>query len=642
MPIHYVVSRMGLKSPMNRCGRVTTMVATLVTACAGDNGELRTVEQPISAIIEDRVEPVIRFYHRGTEGEALRSHAVGYFSTGCTATWIGPLTAVTAAHCGGRADGSGVFVRMEWYPGVDTLGDAALENTNSKRKDYRCTRKLATAFRASGADLAVWECGQGQEPAPGDRFGWVEYSILDNHDTGDSVYSVWFNPVETNPEWGSIRLLSAGRITTTTQTSWAAPNCVTGSASRLPFIHHTNVLTEGGASGSLQLSPATQTSVIGPTSTGNANGRNASAWAQILNQAFLPPGERYRVETEINPDLPPATPGSNGCGLPGELQNPRETDTGGNLLLDVQEGVDNHVTTRPIYNFDFDSRWRRLLWETGPAFSSVQRLGSTSSHDMVLHGTSGTPDPSGFLPALRHRRASFARNTRHDIRLLTQAASQMAVKVRFKHQDEEHCPTDEASGLIPGSNVRAWTTYSIQTGDCSGYMLDILVEPSRIVLLGAVLVSERNAVWSFENWDEREPWTSTGSDFALIYENGSPARADEIFAAQITGGADADNIRHRTLVLPAIPILPGERYALTFRARNAWPELAIGLVEVGSTDGTPALFEQFSPGRSWSDFRFDFDAGTIDGQILEFSLMGRGRISIDDVRLVLCENRVCP
>jgi V8-like Glu-specific endopeptidase len=606
--------------------------------------------------------PMARNYDSGST-MTLRSHAVGYAfgNSGCTGTWIGPTLFMTAAHC--NLD-PGSTARMEIYP------TKQLQGSNSKRFDYNCTRNVAFAWLASNADLTVWQCGANANPKPGNRFGWVDYSLLKHDRVGDTVYSVFGHPVQ-NPSnnWGWVKLLTKGQVESKTEKSWAAPNCQANpTTSALPYVHQTSTYE---SSGSLALSIETHTAVIGPTSTGVAGvaKRNSSSMRQILNAGDLPPNEQYRIEA-TDPSKRPANDPltqlhggggsraktSGGCAQnPGALVNDQATDSNGNHVLDIQEKLSDEIGQRPVYTLDFNTGWRRVLWETGSGFRGWQHASTASSDSITkepwqFHARLTPSEEEGA--ALRHPSLNLKPDTDYALRVAYRAVDSRSlprIRAAFEGGGQQ-CRDVEVTELKrPASPAPAsltseldWTTLKLSTGPCTDTALTLSAEGQGVTdLRSLVLVEEDEATWAFDTWDQREPWRSDLAAGAGTY----PRKSAHGFIYEVpppesgiySGILGADSMGEG-LTLPTIPLRQCTRYDLAFKARALDNSTALRAIVKSAQQGFGGslLWKQVQASGSWNAHSFRFETGDYDDAFLRFEGLrdSDNRVAVDAVRAI--------
>lgn len=614
---------------------------------------LKTTTMALTAEDPQVAERIINHYVPSKATLIARSHAVGNYQ-GCVATWIGPNTALTAAHCGNRNT-----VSMEIYPDGDFGKKYSLA--------YTCNSERATAFWASNSDLRILECGQGQYPAPGDIYGWVDYSILGLDQVGDPVYSVWTNPITDVVGAGaSTRLYSEGEVVATDSQTWANPNCErpdhwlaeNPSRGEPYFGHQTSVYGESGASGSLQFSSTTHTAVVAPTSTAPESGGNrrfASSIGQILEvDGYLPPGEVYWLETNVdtsmqrpqadrdnpeNSDRNEAT----GCLLEanqGLLQNRVRSNASGSRALDVHEEIDNQITQRPIYNLDFNSEWRRLLWTGRTAFGGFSReLGYTSEEAWQTHAKLFTSQPDGAT-GLRHAKLNLGLGAIYDVRV-EYAWSEGITMLPDLELSIDGCTSE----IVPTNQVGAggqargyhWVHFVLDTSNCSGFgEFSVNLASAGSIDLRRILIVKEGSTWDFETWDSREPWTESRPNHR--FENHGLVYGAHGNGSRFSAYLDPSDGPDRGLGLPGAPIRGGECYEMTFDARAVDSSNKSVTLIVESGDGLDSIFEEtLSPGLSWSHHAVLFK--TEDGQKdavprFEIGPADSGRVAIDDIRFI--------
>ncbi|QOC24041.1 hypothetical protein IC757_08045 [Wenzhouxiangella sp. AB-CW3] len=612
-----------------------------------EDDELRIAPLALVSEDPDTGERIINHYVPEQSTMVARSHAVADYQ-GCVATWVGPNTALTAAHCGSRSS-----VTMEVYP------DGDFDQKYSKT--YSCNADKATAFWASNSDLRVIECGQGQYPAPGDIYGWVDYSILGHEQPGDPVYSVWTNPIDNIDGAGSsTRLYSEGEVLADDSQTWANPNCerpdhwyaLYPDKPEPPYGHRTSVYGESGASGSLQFSALTHTAVIAPLSTAPGDGGNlrfASSIGQILEvEGYIPPGEVYWLETDVDTSLQrPEGEDRNedtGCMLEENqdlLQNVARSNASGSLALDVHEEIDDQITQRPIYNLDFNSEWRRLFWTGQPAFDGFHReIGYSSEEPWQTHARLSTSQPGG-ASGLGHSELNLALGEIYDVRI-EYAWSGGTANLPDLEFSIDGCAAEtvSTSDVGQGGQNRGyhWVHLMLDASGCPGASGDISIDlaSAGTIDLRRVVIAQEEATWDFESWDTREPWTESrpGGHYDKHALTHATIGSGRRFAAYI----DPENDSDRGLGLPGAPIRADECYKMHFDARavDSTVGSVTATVESGSTLGSIAQ-DNFSLGGGWSQhsIAFDTEVGQADA-VPRFTAGsgGNGRIAIDNVRFV--------
>ncbi|MEF8794532.1 hypothetical protein [Thiohalorhabdus sp.] len=612
--------------------------------------------------------PMARNYDSGST-MTLRSHAVGYAfgNGGCTGTWIGPTLFVTAAHC--NLD-PGSTARMEIYP------TKQLQGSNSKRFDYTCTRNVAFAWLASNADLTVWQCGANATPKPGNRFGWVDYSLLKHDRVGDTVYSVFGHPVQ-NPSnnWGWVKLLTKGPVKDDSEKSWAVPNCQSHpTTSALPQAHQTATYE---SSGSLGLSIETHTAVIGPTSTGvqGVAKRNSSSMRQILNAGDLPPNEQYRIEATDPAKSPGNDPltqlhggggsrakTSGGCAQnPGSLVNDQVTDGNDNHVLDIQEKIADDIGRRPIYTLDFNTGWRRVLWQTGSGFRGWKNA-STRSNDSIskepwqFHARIAASGEEGA--ALKHPSLNLEPDTHYALRVAYRAVDSRSlprIKAAFEGAGQQCRDVEVAQLKRPSSPAPAsltshvdWTTLKLTTGSsCPDPALTVAAEGQGVTDLRSVtLVKEEAANWAFDTWDQREPWRSDLASAAgidprksahgFIYE--VPPPESGIYSGILGADSMGEGLTH-----PTIPLRQCTRYALDFKAKALDRSTGVRAIVKSAQQGFGGslLWKQVQASGGWSAHSFRFRTRAYDDAYLRFEGLrdSDNRVAVDAVRAIPTESQ---
>ena len=188
-----------------------------VGACgAGDGLDLQEASDPVSrvaqAVAAERPGEVEYAFRRYGDADIARvAFASPMWNGGCSSTMIGPNFVLTAAHCG----------PAEAAPNQNgALTFMTFRNNETERNTemFQCRRLIHGWPRH---DLAVAFCDPNAAGVnPGDKYGYIDVETRAPA-VGDSVYSVWWNPVVNGRTGGLfVPLFSAGNVVQTNAKIW--------------------------------------------------------------------------------------------------------------------------------------------------------------------------------------------------------------------------------------------------------------------------------------------------------------------------------------------------------------------------------------------------------------------------------------
>ncbi|MEL6660974.1 MAG: trypsin-like serine protease [Bacteroidota bacterium] len=608
---------------------------TSVELCAQDF-QLETQVQAIKEFIPGQVDPITVKYN-AIEAEIVRnSFAVGNFN-GCTGTWIGPNTVITAAHCGDIRNGRSYEFALEGFP------NKSLKNNRFSTRSYSCLRQLSTGYFASNYDFALWEClPKNNSDLPGGiRYGFANYypRQLNN---GDRVYSIWRNQVSSAPSGAArVTLYSEGSVTHEGLSSnWSGPDFLScryetsdgKSISPRAISVSVNTHANPGASGSTHFDFEKHAIVIGPTATGqtDSRGRNATSIATNLGRN-LPDGERGLVETNLDASMVEPT-AQNGGLIPTRLtariagqevtivancrdilalKNLAENDANRDGLFDVQGIFDIDTFSRRFRHWSFNHPLERFVWK-GVLVGGIARavdfsgLGSfqfTHGRDSAFQISSGqSAKLSGIQVSPGDLEVSISVNR---ARALSSDSPIGTIRVIFR------CVTggfQTTSTQIKKLDLRISQLISMPINlRCNANEIEVVSDNTRpgtgVDFLNSLSISPRNSVMRFETIDERDMWRGSQSKRALftadgrnMERSGLPISQVGFFGLQIQPGHSS--------ILTGRPLISGERYKLTLDAKTINGTGNSSMIIHGG--GSAKRDASVSP--DWQSFSWEFSA----------------------------------
>lgn len=459
------------------------------------------VVTPITDEVPGQVEYMFRYY---PDADLARSSfAAPMWDGGCSATMIGPRFVLTAAHCGPAEAASNQSRRL-------TFVTYRSDQTETNEETYTCKRLI---HGWPQHDLALLFCNPGSDGlGPGDRYGYLDIETRAPQ-IGDSVYSIWWNPVDADAT-RTLPLYSQGTVLKTNAVIWGH-KLEQGPAGDAVGIHM-NTTARPGASGSGNIDRNTHRILVGPTSTANET-EGPDRWAfsmrTYLDASVLAPGT-YPSLDGASLVLQQITGGNfpagnyNLGGYAGKLDKNR------NGIFDVQEDVERQAgeTRRAIYDLAFDNRRRNALWHTPAA---------AIDHDRQLAVVAAT----GPALLLQHAALTLKPDTNYRIGVrvrTTSSASMHALSVGFEAPAPVVIAINAASAaatatsIIAGSGTRAalatsagadtYQTALLRTGANPKQILAIRASAAFTGSVAEIFLVEDGKGAAFELFDEREAW----------------------------------------------------------------------------------------------------------------------------------------
>ena len=560
--------------------------------------------QAIPNYVPGQVEPITQHYGAKDAEIVRNSFAVGSFGAlgrgGCTGTWVGPNTVMTAAHCGGIRDNRRFQFALEGFP------SRSHAQSDFSSRTYDCERELATGFWSSNWDFALWNCrSSDRTDLPGGlRYGYSAYEPAELAQ-GNPVYSLWRNPVTGDPTVsGNMTLFSPGVITRYGMSrNWAGPNflnCIYDNSPTRPSAMSVDLDTysNSGSSGSVHFDSKTHRIVIGPTATGTPLGRHRTSTSIATALGIdLPDGERALLETDLRSGDPLPNNASNGlvetrfsfqvngqetsvvqkCRDVTLMQNLAEPDANGNLIFDVQEQFDKVGNEGPIKHYSFDNRiqgphFEGIIGESERGSTSLSALGNITSGADVRVGV-------GFVsPMVQGLSISslFMEPGEYSIGLelvRTQTVGNQSTPAEIVLAFEcFNRPDVEVSFTVPALAQENIQLFPAKLDlPCGTNLVKVLgrqgLGPSEIVQVRSLSMTKAGEVYRFELMDERDMWRGSQSPRALFTADGRDmsetdlrTREKGFFALEVPRGTFA--------YLAGNPLSPRTRYRVTFDAKS--------------------------------------------------------------------------
>jgi hypothetical protein len=553
------------------------VMAVGVAACgAGDGLDLQEASDPVSrvaqAVAAERPGEVEYAFRRYGDPDIARvAFASPMWNGGCSSTMIGPNFVLTAAHCG----------PAEAAPNQNgALTFMTFRNNETERNTemFQCRRLIHGWPRH---DLAVAFCDPNAAGVnPGDKYGYVDVEIRAPA-VGDSVYSVWWNPVIGGRTGGLfVPLFSAGNVVQTNAKIWSG---ILGAPAGTNVGIFMDTWAQPGASGSSNIDINTHRILVGPTTLAN-NPESAARWAfsmrTYLDSELLAPGTYPGagfIENVKASNFP--------AGNYNFSRYEGKVDKSVNGVFDVQEDVERQrgENQRTSYWLGFDSRRRIPLWETGFV--------------LIDYDSKQTPIPYvGAGLVLRHRFLNLKPDTsyRVGVRVRTNSAGNAnALTVGFERSGQ---PAWSVAPLATSPGTDVYRTAMIRTDAGAKPFFAIRTTGAFNGSIAEIQLIEDGTASSFELMDEREGWTTPfGRGFFL---------PQGVTAAN--PGAPPDfALRVRPLFTTAIPtstqkllFLPGRGQRMCFKARAMADTGASGVVRITS-GGTQVLNATFPLTTTW-------------------------------------------
>lgn len=582
----------------------------------------------IQNLVPGQVEAIVDYYDAEYGSIVRNAHAVGQFSN-CTATWVAPYVAISAAHCGGSGFGG---------LSIEAYRDRTMTNYRQATTIVPCQQFLATGYFSSNADFALWECKpEGLSVSDPDKLtrsdtypGGVQYgyAVLGSSlvREGTKLYSPWRNPVTNDPvlsTQGRSTLYSAGVVTGTgVKNRWAGPNfigCEPDEPSQNSIdadIVEMDLYTASGASGSLHFSADTHRAVVGPAATGGSTARTAMSIAATLGQR-LPEGDRMIVETYVprnrpEPDRVPTRfryleqdtlidrDHLANCFDITQMANLALTDRNRDGVYDVITETMAWDWFQPHHFFNFTDPLTRARWRVAGAETEEP------TYTSVLNNAVSTPlNPLSNAPikytAAENREGALILTEGDRFYLPSRVSNLIEGTHRFtveflptqdsgQFEISSRCGTVSTAAKVlkipsrrNATSARMLIGTDIELG-CDKPELTIKISGgANTVLIRAISVVNKRRDFNFAAIDERDMWTGSKDQHALFTADGDDYRSDgpgqPFFGLNIPAGSAAS--------MRGYALEPGRTYEVRFRAKSMLDRgrpsrLAYGPVSRGS------------------------------------------------------------
>ena len=570
-------------------------------------------EQPEAALIAtERCDGIAeRVYWDYTDPDvAMRSYAAVDRLYGCSGTMIGPNIMMTASHCG-----DSVGARFPVY--VSIAGSCGGTDPGVRQLEDFPADNLINTF--PDTDITLAYCPPVNGINPGDKYGYVDFDVVMTPQgvlnysasrslltVGTQIYSIWQNPIEdfSNPaERGGHLLYSEGTLTEINRADdWFNPLvnpagfgcvkelCVGGTTPGVPckpdspnpcpggscvtqplrnLAVFMDLWTNGGGSGSSQLSADSHRILVGPTSTGcmDCPGRTALSIADYLRFGWADSNMAFCSRDHVN-----RTALTN-LGIADPTIYYGLLDKNGDGLFDVQHDLEMLAGEgrRDWYFLGFESARRNALWSPWPtppcpgcdpavSFDTSDPVTGLALLNMVGGGF------PGYWPTLLHRRLNLQADRFYRISLmanLSQASQRNSLQVCLRGTGDDDC-------FLVDPPVGSWSMHVARLWAPADAELEFSLRDGTRLSLAAVSVIEDGAVMDFDTHDKRYPWRdeNTGGR-GLIWPNGVTSNVQADWAGVVRrdpsrpGGEDW-SLRNRQLVLNA-----GDEYRVCFSYRNS-------------------------------------------------------------------------
>lgn len=560
----------------------------------------------IQNFVPDRAEPITDYF-KAEHGSIVRnSHAVVDYP-GCTATWISPYVAITAAHCNDYG-----------YAGLlaEAYANRSLLNFAAGRETVPCQRLLASGFYASNADFALWDC-RPEKLVEADPDSLLEtdtyplgvqygYAVLDTGGVqeGTQLYSAWRNPVTGDPTlalMGNSTIYSEGEVTfSKVENRWAGPNFI-GCEPDVPssnqvdgHVVQMNMFSAPGASGSLHFGASSHRVRVGPLATGTG-GRTAMSMNATLGRG-LPKGDRMIVETYLprgrdKPErvqtrfryleegtLVDQDPVAN-CYDITQMTNLAVSDRNNDAVYDVVAETMAWNWAQPHHFFNFTdpltrARWRHDNARQASHYTPILNAAVTTPLNPLAEGALSYTAPEnqeGALILLEEERLVLAPEMnnigsgQHRVSfelVVTEVQGSIVVFTSgcgVMHRGEIVLPDPRD---LPAARMLLGVSLPVA---CSKPEIAVeITNGARAVLIRAISVVKEENVFNFAAIDERDMWTSSKDQFALFTADGDAARdigtGQEFFGLNVDAGSSVS--------LRGYALEPGRDYEVSFRARS--------------------------------------------------------------------------
>jgi Trypsin len=497
----------------------------------------------------------------------LRSYAMVDF--GCSGTMIGPNTLLTAAHCYDKS--SRLTINFRVY---------SPETEKQFVESYTCTY-LTHSW--PDTDIILYDCpANAKGENPGDIYGYLDFEISFDHDgrvnpgppnEGESLYSVWTNPITSLKDSIQHMLYSKGTVTNNEADFWASPGkddpkC--GGKERRKIGVSTDLWSQRGASGSSQISPSTHRLVLGPQSTGQLDkkGRNQLSISDYLYWGWAQP----EVDS---PDCKPGTQDAvNQTYLSSlNIENPERyygfIDKELDGFFDIQHDLElmRGETERDWMWLGFESMRRNALWtqttysdfDTSNSVTGIARLARTRNIGKVV------PD---YWTALSHNGLELVSQTKYRVSFM------IFVDRTGNSKPLQVCLGNGGTDCVKIAAPKGrWVTRVAEfvASDENSLRFDLAQET--VLALAAVSIIANDAVMDFDSHDARYNWRNqdTGTR-GLIWPEGRKTTEEDRLGTPDWAGVVKHNklspeswsLRNRQLAIKG-----GYEYQVCFHHRES-------------------------------------------------------------------------
>jgi hypothetical protein len=573
-----------------------------------DEDSLGRVAQPVQMERPGKVEYAFRYYSNADIARV--AFASPNWNGGCSATMIGPNFVLTAAHCGpaeAAANQTGTLRFMTYRA----------NETERNTETFQCRRLIHGWPRH---DLAVLFCDpNGAGVNPGDKYGYLDFETR-SPVVGDSVYSIWWNAVDTGATGTTmVPLYSPGKVTRTNGVIWSG---ILGAPAGTPVGIEMDTWAQPGASGSSNIDANTHRILVGPTTLARQDQawRAAFSMRTYLDSTLLAPGTYDGAGFIENVKASNFPAGSyNFDRYVGKV------DKSVNGVFDVQEDIERQrgENRRTSYWLGFDSRRRNQLWETG----------------FVLMDYDAKATPVTYVGAglvLRHRFLNLKPNTNYRVGVKVKtnsAGNTTALSVGFERSNQAAWSVANL-GTTPGSTVLR--TAVIRTDANPNPFFAIRTTGAFDGSVSEVQLIEDGSTNTFELSDDREGWTTAFG----------PANFLPRGITSANGGAPDFALAVRPIFGTSIPastqkmlFVPNRAQRVCFSVRSLATTSASGLVRVTS-GGNQVLNTTFALSTAWSNYCFGRIYTQSTDTTLSFASSGNISTSylVDNVRVDIDPN----
>jgi hypothetical protein len=545
----------------------------------------------------------------------FHSYAATGVVGGCSATLIGPNTAMTAAHCGFNSHLFAFVLYRE------------MDFRQQQIETVRCNPLYQTY---ADTDLHLLYCPQINGVNPGDKYGYLDLEAR-SPVTGENLYSIWKNPVD-NLGRNEHMLYSDGSVVDTKADSWTTPAGFNNTATK------TNLWGRVGASGSSQISSKTHRVLVGPLSVGPGGNGGPERWSlsiiDYLTRATV--GTRSNINaSEIR------THGLDPVDYLGGL------DKNGNLLFDVQEDIEWEYGEgeRDHYALNFASERQNALWTT---FSPWTVPSDFRSKGQFVHLPAR--GGAGQRVALRHEKLNLKSNTTYRISLMVHANTTirngLEVSLDGLFGSSGWGPVDSHSISLTKGTGWQMVSFELSTSSRVAHALSISKLPGTDASIAAINVIEEYSIMDFDTHDKRLHWRNDNDGArAFILPDGTDSGADWAGLVRrtdsIKGGTDWP-LRSRQLALQ-----PERSHRLCFAMRKFRGHRAspiTGYVRVKSENSVVMIQKFRVQSTSWSSVCTDNFRTIGSDNIVQFGIdaprpdekaPSQASFLVDDIGIIL-------